>query len=157
MYLGSKICGISSQSLPHVAKSCPLLSREVKSSGNRLFSLRMQRRVLQKLASCGAGGTGLWWKRYRGRQSRVRRARRYSSQDTPTTAVEVYSSREFCRLTGDGPRDQTDIIVTGHINLIIHINRHIWNKKGKKTQTWHPRVISKNEAANILQEAYPKP
>ena len=143
MCLGSKICGISSQSLPHVAKSCPLLSREVKSSANRVFSLRLQRRVLQKLASCGAGGT-LWWKRYRGRQSRVRRARRYSSQDTPTTAVEVYSSREFCRLTADGPRDQTDIIVTGHIYLILHINRHIWNRRGQKTQTWYHRVIYKN-------------
>ena len=155
MCLGSKICGISSQSLPHVAKSCPLLSREVKSSANRVFSLRMQRRVLQKLASCGAGGTGLWWKRYRGRQSRVRRARRYSSQDTPTTAVEVYSSREFCRLTADGPRDQTDIIVTGHINLIIHINRHIWNRRGQTTQTWYSKVISKNEHANTLNKLPP--
>ena len=151
----SKICDTSSQSLPNAAKSCPLLSREVKSSGNRLFSLRMQRRVLQKLASCGAGGTGLWWKRYRGRQSRVRRARRYSSQDTPTTAVEVYSSREFCRLTAVGPRDQTDIIVTGHIYLILHINRHIWNRRGQKTQTWYPRVISKNEHANTLNKLPP--
>ena len=146
----SKICDTSSQRLPHAAKSCPLLLREVKSSGNRLFSLRMQRRVLQKLASCGAGGTGLWCKRYRGRQSRVRRARRYSSQDTPTTAVEVYSSREFCRLTADGPRDQTDIIVTCYINLIIHINRHIRNRRGQKTQTWYPRVISKNEQAKYI-------
>ena len=146
------MCDKSSRSLPQAAKSCSLLSREVKSSANRLFS---QRRVLQKLASCGAGGTGLWCKRYRGRQSRVRRARRYSSQDTPTTAVEVYSSREFCRLTADGPRDQTDIIVTGSINSITHINRHIRNRRGQKTQTWYPRVISKNEQANILNKLPP--
>ena len=150
----SKICDTSSQRLPHAAKSCPLLLREVKSSGNRLFSLRMQRRVLQKLASCGAGGTGLWRKRYRGRQSRVRRARRYSSQDTPTTAVEVYSSREFCRLTADGPRDQTDIIVTGHTNSIIHINRHIRNRRGQKTQTWYPYMQKAGDCGDISPQFF---